>query len=347
MLEQTYDVTCWYMNMKRLAELFGASALPVSTRSKDDFLHKPDLISRVKDMVLSRLSDTPPPTLEELVLTGKVQPGAVFTRTGQVFCKDLTKYAMAVDAGKLHTKLPSIYIKLNGINDFEKLTFEYHPEHLTSKSAYSHLAGSPSLFIFGMIDAVQKKIITAKPFVIGSVMLNIFSKEEKILWGQRFEATVDDIDSFSEVRTQRVPREADLELLRNIPEDIIKRAFADIIGERDVPKDWGGERSDLTSNHVWLDGRRISTAFAFKGPAKFSPMKAGHLGTNGDQITRLFSEHAELLVLQHCHSVTPPVRETMQAFAKNLSNPRRWCVIDGYDTLRVLRAYKPEILLGP
>jgi hypothetical protein len=344
MLEQNYDLTCWYINIKRLAELFGTQSLPVSNRSKDDFLYKPDLISRLKEMVLARISETPPPTLAELILTGKVEPGAVFTRTGKVFCKDLTKYSMAVEAGKLAAALPSIYVKLNGINNFEKLTFDYHPDYLTSNSAYSHLQGSPALFLFGMIDEIQGKFITAKPFVIGSVMLNIFSKEHPVLWGQRFEVTVDEIDSFSKVRTQKVPQTKDLELLRHIPEDTIKRAFAAIIGEPDVPKDWGGERSDLVSNHVWLDGKRISTAFAFKGPAKFSPMKAVHLGTNGDQITRLFSEHAGLLILQHCYSVTAPVRETMQAFAKNLSNPRRWCVIDGYDTLRILRAYKPEIL---
>ena len=344
MLEQHYDLTCWYINARRLAELFGADSLPVSNRSKDDFLYKPDLNGRLKDMVLSRISHTAPPTLEELVITGKVQPGAVFTRTGKTFCKGLTKYALATQAGKVTPPLPSMYVKLDVISAFEKLTFDYHPEHLTSSSAYSHLQGGPSLFVFGMVDDVHEKIITAKPFVVGSVMLNLFDKEHPVVWGQRFEATIDDIDSFSKVRGQRVPKSAELELLKNIPEDTIKRAFAEIIGEPDIPKDWGGERSDLVSNHVQLEGKRISTAFAFKGPAKFSPMTPSHLGKNGDQITRLFSEHAGLLVLQHCHTVTPPVRETMQAFAKDLSNPRRWCVIDGYDTLRVLRAYKPELL---
>ncbi len=47
MLEQNYDLTCWYINARRLAELFGADSLPVSKRSKDDFLYKPDLNSRL------------------------------------------------------------------------------------------------------------------------------------------------------------------------------------------------------------------------------------------------------------------------------------------------------------
>jgi hypothetical protein len=30
----------------------------------------------------------------------------------------------------------------------------------------------------------------------------------------------------------------------------------------------------------------------------------------------------------------------MRAYAQQISNPRLFCLIDGYDTLRILRAYK-------
>ena len=68
-------------------------------------------------------------------------------------------------------------------------------------------------------------------------------------------------------------------------------------------------------------------------------MTMAELGKNGDQIDRLFSEPAELLVLQHCHEVTHPVRAVMRAYAERISNPRLFCVVDGYDTLRILQAY--------
>jgi hypothetical protein len=68
-------------------------------------------------------------------------------------------------------------------------------------------------------------------------------------------------------------------------------------------------------------------------------MTMAELGKNGDQISRLFEEPAELLVLQHCHEITPDVRKTMRAFANQMGNPRMYCVIDGYDTIRVLEAY--------
>ena len=87
-----------------------------------------------------------------------------------------------------------------------------------------------------------------------------------------------------------------------------------------------------------LEGERVTAAFLLKGPSKFHEMKITDLGKNGDQIVRLFQEPADFLILQHCHPVGTAVRHTMKAFA--MSHQRRYVVIDGYDTLRILRAYE-------
>ena len=58
------------------------------------------------------------------------------------------------------------------------------------------------------------------------------------------------------------------------------------------------------------------------------------LGKPGDQIVRLFSEPAELLILQHCHQITPSVISMMEAYAHDLRNPREYMIIDGTDTSR-------------
>ena len=68
-------------------------------------------------------------------------------------------------------------------------------------------------------------------------------------------------------------------------------------------------------------------------------MTPADLGKNGDKIGRLFDESAELLVLQHCHEVTSAVRKQMRAYAQQMNRPRQFCIIDGYDTIRILRAY--------
>ena len=64
-----------------------------------------------------------------------------------------------------------------------------------------------------------------------------------------------------------------------------------------------------------------------------------HLGKNNDQIVRLATEPANILIVQHCHNILPAVRKTLRAFAVQPSYPRRYCLIDGKDSLRLLKAY--------
>ncbi|OFX15941.1 MAG: hypothetical protein A2Z18_00045 [Armatimonadetes bacterium RBG_16_58_9] len=68
-------------------------------------------------------------------------------------------------------------------------------------------------------------------------------------------------------------------------------------------------------------------------------MGLNHLGKNNDQIVRLSHEPADVLFVQHCHDILPAVRETLRAFAVQPSNPRRYCLIDGRDSLRLLCAH--------
>lgn len=53
------------------------------------------------------------------------------------------------------------------------------------------------------------------------------------------------------------------------------------------------------------------------------------LGKLRDRIVRLFSEPAELLVLHHCHQITPSVVGMMEAYAHDLRNPHKYMIIDG------------------
>ena len=142
---------------------------------------------------------------------------------------------------------------------------------------------------------------------------------------------------FIQLKLEKKP--PDINILKDISEYSIKIALAEILHENNVPKDWGGEKSDLFTSNVSVDGQWISAAFLLKGPAKFYPMKMTHLGKNGDQIERLFYEPADLLILQHCHEVTNPVRVTMRAYASRIHDLRYFTIIDGYDTIRLLRSY--------
>jgi hypothetical protein len=71
---------------------------------------------------------------------------------------------------------------------------------------------------------------------------------------------------------------ADLDVLKAEPEKGIKQAVAEIISESEVPNDWRGEQFDLWSTVISVEGQRLRTAIAFKGPSKFRPMTIASLG---------------------------------------------------------------------
>ena len=78
---------------------------------------------------------------------------------------------------------------------------------------------------------------------------------------------IEDIDSFRKVRDVNPSIVATLldEGYLDLPEETVQMALEQIL---DVPlhkKDWGGERNDLYSANVIVNGARIATAFLLKG----------------------------------------------------------------------------------
>jgi hypothetical protein len=194
------------------------------------------------------------------------------------------------------------------------------------------------LFAVGIIDRVESDLVVANTIFLGR---RIGTESDDLFPGPppRSEIHPEEIDAFNGMAGEAFPTEKSLEILKGVREHDIKHAFARLLSEDAVPKDWGGEQSDLFTTRLKVRGTRLSAAFLFKGPARFHPMTVADLGKNGDQIGRLASEPAELLVVQHCHRVTAQVRNLLRAHANQMAHQRAYCVIDGADTLRILRAY--------
>ena len=162
--------------------------------------------------------------------------------------------------------------------------------------------------------------------------------DAELLWlGRNFyEHFPEDFDEFSKI-TQVAPPET-LEPMRHVSEAAFKTCLASLVGA-DPQKDWGGEASDLVSSHLHLKGKRVSAAFLLKGPSNFRPMGLDHLGKRNDQIYRLAGEPSDVLVVQHSHEIQSAVRATLRAFVVQPGNPRRYVLMDGRDSLRLLIAY--------
>src|ERR1043165_953381 len=154
--------------------------------------------------------------------------------------------------------------------------------------------------------------------------------------------TVDDIESFSRVRKVK----SKTSLPNTVSEEEVKHGVQAILGEPGNFKDWGGEDSDLYSGRLRLNGKRHAAAFAFKGPGEPGALVPGRMGKNGDQLTRMFRQDADVFLVQHWREIKPSVSEMMRglAVAKSVSTGKliRYGVIDGVDTERLRRAYPTQ-----
>jgi hypothetical protein len=157
--------------------------------------------------------------------------------------------------------------------------------------------------------------------------------------------SVDEIESLRAVRT--VPLGI---LPRPIDERKFKRGLQSVIGERGRFTDWGGERNDLWTTRVRLNGRRRPTAFAFKGKGASGKLTIAKMGKNGDQIPRLFKAPADLYVVQYWRDIDEAVVDLVRslAVAKSVTEAREiaYCIVDGQDSQRLIRAYPQHFERG-
>ena len=222
----------------------------------------------------------------------------------------------------------------------QRVEFHYSTQLVTSDTLRSRLHDGGVFSIIAEFKTHNQDVIVFEPVIMGFPWLEAGGTQPDfdIMWFgyDFFENFIEDFDEFSAVRD--VPLPEDPEPMRHISEDAFKTCLSEILGDA-KSNDWGGEASDFDSAHLTLGGRHVTGAFLLKGPARFAPMDLNHLGKNNDQIVRLSHEPANVLFVQHCHDISTVVRETLRAFAVRPSDARRYCLIDGRDSLRLLKAY--------
>lgn len=288
----------------------------------------------------------------------KVRLDHIYSEAVLIFCKtmgiDTLQHNLATNKGTLFCSTeklgpcPDVYEKTRVVSKWVspenidiKVEFQYSTTHIHSDTARSRLHDGNHIFaIIAELLKFDGTHAVFDPLIMGAPWLR--EKDEApnfdIMWYgyDFFEDFVEDFDEFSRVKDIPVPK--DVEPMRNVSENSFKQCLAEILGGT-VQNDWGGETSDFYTAHIHLNEKPKTAAFLLKGPARFVPMTLNHLGRNNDQIVRLAKEPAQILFVQHSHDVTPPVRDTLRSFAVQPGNPRRFCIIDGRDSLRLLKAY--------
>lgn len=229
----------------------------------------------------------------------------------------------------------------NPIIPFDKrIELHYSTNLVTADTLKSKLCDGYDIALVAELHNVANDFIEFHPILMGFPWLqsNDSELQADIEWSRYefFEHFVEDFDEFSKVKSCEKPQ--DFSPMEHISENAFKRALATLLGDS-TTKDWGGETSDHFTSHIHLNGKRVNAAFLLKGPARFSPMGLNHLGKNNDQIVRLATEPADVLIVQHCHEILPAVRTTLRAFAVQPYRSKRYCLIDGRDSFWLLKAY--------
>jgi hypothetical protein len=207
--------------------------------------------------------------------------------------------------------------------------------HVYSVTSLQPLTGKKRILIAGRFE-FNGPSVEVHPYIIGDMFIDL-GGAVLMPWSQSVRVYPEQIDAFAKIEGEGATKE-DLEALLKISEETVKHAFAEIIGEPFVPKDWGGEKSDLTTS-LTIDGERQSAAFIFKGPSLRGELHPSNMGKRGDQLLRAFDEPVELVVVQHCRQIASNVVRLAESLAMDVRRPRRYCILNGADTARILKAY--------
>ena len=289
------------------------------------------LVTAVLDWCEARKS----PTLLEAINDGAV--GALFRSTERLAaCPELYEAKRVKHDVILDIKPP------------KPIRIAYHTQHLVSDTGKMVLEqGYSEGYVNSIIGRLHDRgrDLEIEPLVIGAPWFehprNHDPRGLLMFLGQEFgEIQPEDIEEFEKLVD--VPQPSLLEwecVMREQSEEYVKRAICELLGET-TKKDWGGEQNDHFSGNLTVRGRRRTGAFLLKGPSDFREMTLDMCGKRADQIHRLVDTHADISILQHAHLVGPVVRRTLRNLAMYPGGSRRkYCIVDGPATYRLLRAY--------
>jgi hypothetical protein len=223
----------------------------------------------------------------------------------------------------------------------------YHTEHLVSSTGKMTLAdGASGGYVQSIVGVLHNKPdrFEIEPLVMGAPWFDHprnGTDDAFLMWiGRDFgEILPEDIDQFSRMKEVHVASAEEwLRVMGRLPEATVKAALAQLLSEP-TKKDWGGETNDHFSSNVLIGGQRKTAAFLLKGPTMFREMTLEMCGKRADQIYRLANSGADVSIVQHSHLIGEVVRTTLRNMTVYPGRPRKYCLIDGQATYRILKAY--------
>lgn len=288
------------------------------------------------ELVLRMCKEMGVPTLSSLVNEG--------LSVGRLWCSTESLEGVGVDAiygtGRVRNQ-----ILLPFLTD-DKHVLDFGTNHFVADTGRTEQQTRHMVSIIAGVHDISDGVVVSRPIIMGAPSYNHphnRNLEMDLIWSgfDHYEILPEDIEAFSLMKQVAATENEWISVMRELKEPDVKRYLSEILGDVES-KDWGGEQADHITSTIAVGGKRLHTALLLKGPAGgklFKDMSPTHLGKNGDQIYRMAQTTANLLIVQHCNSIGEAVRAQLRAFAVQPSNPRRYCLIDGKSTFRILRAY--------
>lgn len=131
---------------------------------------------------------------------------------------------------------------------------EYNAAHLMTSTAVGQLTGTKRQFVLGYVQHVAADEIQLRPIVIAMRWLRPTPDLDSWDPVDPAHLWLHAVDQFSEVDFTVRLTNADLDVLKDLPEAKVQSAFAQILGEPEVPTGLGGEQFDL-----WTSGVAVLT----------------------------------------------------------------------------------------
>lgn len=215
-------------------------------------------------------------------------------------------------------------------------------EHCVGSTGIEALSGRRHRTVIGSVVDVGDDFIDLQPVVVGHLRL-AEGKFGGRMRADSLQVRPEQVAEFSQFDPSKRATARARRMIETMGEDEVKATFAELVGEPYVPKDWGGERSDLNTTRLRVDGEPLEASFVFKGPGAPKKMVIATLGKNGDQIARALTEEPDLVVVQHYGAIDATVRHLLERYCffetYNRHRRTRWMVLDGATTAQILEAH--------
>lgn len=277
---------------------------------------------------LNEAGSDQPGELQTELLAGRLHAGQVVSIEQDFYFRNDRSAGTVLMHGKLNTDRA---IKLEATLSTSRFPFS---------STREHLSGQSHIYSLATITSIEPGLIKIRPQFVGWRNWDSSAPGQGGGNSDSRQVHPQHIDQFAQVDWGRGASSRELQTVKGMPEDTVKTYLAEIIGHPFEERDWGGERSDLNIDNLLVHGVQTSSAWLLKGRSVQRTMQIADLGANGDQVERLTTTGAELLVVQHNQLISAPVKNLLAAFAFDMRNPRQYMLIDGNITAMIFRDYQ-------